>query len=767
MSLPYGVKHYLGGSSLKTEIIKENEKTIYSVSELSKCLEKLESDYKNLENTEASVVIGKNGSSSLFHNLKSKNSVPLLEVNKQIKDIENTPAAWGHTHPEDIAVFSNQDIVNSINYFLRYNREISEIFVKANKEFTKIKLEDFDNNQLKELKNYAEKNLTQKDLDNFTLTITSIEELQEFVNSTQNTFKKVKNSDFDFKKEKLNDFQLEELNKVLGDIFNQTSEDISEYSNVIEYKDKMNLKFKNLLKNTSIKKNTLTNSIYKYFEEGLNQQILKAGKNRPSDGQEIQKMYLKKRLNDFSDQTGIKIDYSSLFETQSDENFNSYILNIVNNNIKSQKDLREEVEKTNDTIKEQSKIISGDSLKGVGLHATAAQYDVFDFNKSKANQLGAGMYLTDQQDAAKFVRSKNPNIKQVEFNLEKCFVLTKDYISSISDINEILQTSFVDNTSPKEVLSAIRNYNRSSKENSANFRQKMLEKGYQGFYVSDYLANKQNKNELVIYDESKLDKIISFTHNEFEELTHKNAEFTVNIDEQKLKKTNEKLEEESFTIEKIIDLFKILTSYISNISKVKNVKSVSKFFDGIKDGTVEVNDELLGVMQKLNLLNNGEYNFNSITQGFTNFGGLINDSFTLIARDVSVEEKTNSLIDKLKEAQKQGVALGTIIGTIKDEEKGVIYEIQSTISGENLNIISKYFSLFNFFISSLTSDENTTTGICFNLSSVLIILIRRCPESNAVWEVSFYVFLHELMCGFILFQQNVAFKSKINRMFAN
>ena len=47
------------------------------------------------------------------------------------------------------------------------------------------------------------------------------------------------------------------------------------------------------------------------------------------------------------------------------------------------------------------------------------------------------------------------------------------------------------------------------------------------------------------------------------------------------------------------------------------------------------------------------------------------------------------------------------------------------------------------------------------------ILIRRCPESNAVCEVSFYVFLHELMCGFILFQLNVAFKSKINRMFAN
>ena len=201
--------------------------------------------------------------------------------------------------------------------------------------------------------------------------------------------------------------------------------------------------------------------------------------------------------------------------------------------IKPIKDLDDAINNVNERIKEQNTIV-GDSLKGIAYHATMADYDKFDMSKTKASQMGSGMYLTDSKDVTTFTKgNQNANIKEVEVNLDKCFILTKDYISSISDINDILKTNLPDDASAKDVLSAIRNYARSSKENSDNFREQMLAKGYQGMYVSDNLANIKFKNELVIYDEKKLDKLISFTNNELQELDkdHAGLKFEINTED--------------------------------------------------------------------------------------------------------------------------------------------------------------------------------------------------------------------------------------------
>lgn len=168
-----------------------------------------------------------------------------------------------------------------------------------------------------------------------------------------------------------------------------------------------------------------------------------------------------------------------------------------------------------------------DTLEGVGYHATKTEWETFDFDKTKPAQMGSGMYLSPDENVGQFAKfTKNPNIKEVEIALQKCFILTNKYISSISDINDILGTSLPDDASAKEVLSAIRKYSKESKSNSDTFRNKMLGKGYQGMYVSDYLANVSHKDELVIYDPKALENMKSYKYDEFKTMDHSNSGFS-------------------------------------------------------------------------------------------------------------------------------------------------------------------------------------------------------------------------------------------------
>lgn len=168
------------------------------------------------------------------------------------------------------------------------------------------------------------------------------------------------------------------------------------------------------------------------------------------------------------------------------------------------------------------KLDDGDKISLTGFHGTSKKWNSnsFDFNETKASQLGSAMYFVDSPEKLKGFLSRpgSGDIKQTELNLEKCFILTQDYISSISDINKILGTTFDESSEAKEVLTAIRNYNKGSKENSENFRKSMLDMGYQGMYVGDYLANKKVKDELAVYDESLIQNLTSIPKAEFQSI---------------------------------------------------------------------------------------------------------------------------------------------------------------------------------------------------------------------------------------------------------
>ena len=235
-------------------------------------------------------------------------------------------------------------------------------------------------------------------------------------------------------------------------------------------------------------------------------------------------------------------------EVNDNDNINSNFDN--SDAIKGQNQLQLELKETNveaqkvkDSLEEINKT-SGDQVTGKVFHGakTKWQGENFDFSKSGRlrGQLGAGMYFTsDSEKVANFGKAE---IKELELSLENCFVITKEYITSISDLYKVMGKELPDNATIKEAMNEMRMYNNSSQENAQSFRKNMLDMGYQGMYVGDNLANKIIPEELVVYDEKKLENLKSFTNDEFKKLQTAGS-IEVKIDDSNIEKASNEIKD--------------------------------------------------------------------------------------------------------------------------------------------------------------------------------------------------------------------------------
>ena len=108
-----------------------------------------------------------------------------------------------------------------------------------------------------------------------------------------------------------------------------------------------------------------------------------------------------------------------------------------------------------------------------------------------------------------------------------------------------------------------------------------------------------------------------------------------------------------------------------------------QFFDSLEGDAKVLNEELKEILSTLGLLDSqGNVNLKSIQNGFMNLGGMVSDTYTLIARGKDYLPKSKDLMPKLMNAKEMGANVGTIIDVIEDEAHGKIYELQSTVSGE-------------------------------------------------------------------------------------
>ena len=136
-------------------------------------------------------------------------------------------------------------------------------------------------------------------------------------------------------------------------------------------------------------------------------------------------------------------------------------------------------------------------------------------------------------------------------------------------------------------------------------------------------------------------------------------------------------------VKDVTDTFQELVGYIS-----KSGMSTSTFFDKLESGAITLDQELNDILQALKLIDsNGNINLSSIKSGYTNKGGFVSDQYTMIARKITGDygqpylKKAEELQSKLASAKQAGAQIGAIVDIVKDEAKGLFYEIQNTVQG--------------------------------------------------------------------------------------
>ena len=331
--------------------------------------------------------------------------------------------------------------------------------------------------------------------------------------------------------------------------------------------------------------------------------------------------------------------------------------------------------------------INGDKLSGKVFHGTKFKWnsDEFDFSKNKSGQLGNGAYFT--ADAEKVLNFAKADVKELEVNLDKCFILNKNYCSSVVDLYEAMgkeiSEEMAKSISPEEAIGDVRRYN-SSKENRDSFREKMLSKGYQGMYVGDYLANKIIPEELVIYDEKKLENLKSFTKNEFKELeTAGNIE--IKIDDSNIKE---------------------LSDSVKDITQDVNVEGQNKLQSELKESNSEAENllnTLNKIKSKMDFISNSSklsdvLNFD-VTKKFSNFNEQYKKAFTLLSeyKQTVLEINNLKLQPQTEEAQKKIEEFSLLAMRLGEQFQNVVHLNDS----DRNSIIKQYgFSEEDFEIYS-------------------------------------------------------------------
>ena len=308
------------------------------------------------------------------------------------------------------------------------------------------------------------------------------------------------------------------------------------------------------------------------------------------------------------------------------------------------------------TLNRNPVVIKGDSVNGTMYHGTKSAWtgSDFDFSKAKTAQMGYGMYLTPDIDNV--INFGKAEIKQIELDLKKCFIITNDYMSNLEDLYSALGQVLPENATAKTVMSDIRKYNRSSPENSKAFRDKMLEMGYQGMYVGDGLANIKTPIELVIYDENKLKNITSFTNNEFQEL----------------KKANPiKIEVDTDNIENIKEELK------SDNNQVKNIR-VEPELDPV-EFIADINSKLDGHKVKVDV----EPNIDSEDVSLQRFSNEIIGVTGDVDKKTSAFEQEGQIVSGVIESEINDItALDGWIDTLTKDVKSLSEAMSNSISGD-------------------------------------------------------------------------------------
>ena len=149
--------------------------------------------------------------------------------------------------------------------------------------------------------------------------------------------------------------------------------------------------------------------------------------------------------------------------------------------------------------------------------------------------------------------------------------------------------------------------------------------------------------------------------------------------------------------------FKHLIDYIKSSGQ-----EPKQFFDALTEGAQNVDDELKQILSTLGLFDSqGNLSLKSIESGFTNLGGMVSDTYTLIARGKDYLPKSQDLMPKLADAKQMGANVGEILDVFEDEATGRIYELQRTMSGTIIPDNTDFLQATDEQILNLIADLQT------------------------------------------------------------
>lgn len=313
-------------------------------------------------------------------------------------------------------------------------------------------------------------------------------------------------------------------------------------------------------------------------------------------------------------------------------------------------------------------------LTGTFYHGSKLKWDSdFDISKNKTSQLGQAAYFTSNtENVIKFGKAQ---IKQLEVDLKKCFILTNDYVSSVSDIYKAMGTTAKENATANDVINDIRKFTK-NEDQAVLFRQRMLEMGYQGIFAEKGLANK-NADELAIYDEALLKTLKTVSANDIKGISS-------NISIGDIDTSN--LEEGATNAKSLLSVIEDLHQTINTF----NGGSIKIETEGLSEITTKIKDlidsfELLAksFKENIDIASISNANDKIITELKTNLEGLGNN----ISTNVS-----NSL-NELKNIFKTGLISDESLNKLSDGMKSSI----------NVDIIEEWK---NSFINAINQISN-------------------------------------------------------------
>lgn len=190
----------------------------------------------------------------------------------------------------------------------------------------------------------------------------------------------------------------------------------------------------------------------------------------------------------------------------------------------------------------------------------------------------------------------------------------------------------------------------------------------------DGIENEINKifTDLDIKPDIPLDEVIKDTE--------KSLENSADVAQQSSKDMSAGFENVEESVQSVTHTFQDLVNYIS-----KSGSSPKAFFDALKSGTQDIDDELTQILQSLKLMDDyGNLDFNTIQSGFKNTGGIISNDYALISRPEKSLKYALELQPKMLDAKAMGANIGAIVDIYKDEENKLIYELQNTVKGKGI-----------------------------------------------------------------------------------